>query len=149
VARARLDSLDTQILAILRDDGRCSASEVGRRVNLSPAAAQRRIEKLEALGVIRGYRAEVDETKLGGVVEAFIELRFEGRTEVDEITASLTGIPELVEAFTIAGDPDALVRVRVAELGELKRVVDRIRRTGKVTSTKTLVVLGEAPADSG
>jgi hypothetical protein len=41
------------------------------------------------------------------------------------------------------------VRVRVAELGELKRVVDRIRRTGKVTSTKTLVVLGEAPADSG
>jgi DNA-binding Lrp family transcriptional regulator len=149
VARTAFDELDGRILALLREDGRCSASEVGRRVNLSPAAAQRRIDKLERLGVIRGYRAVIDQTKLGTVVEAFIELRFEGRTQVDEITRALQGIPELVEAFTIAGDPDALVRVRVSELDQLKQVVDRIRRTGKVTSTKTLVVLGASPASGG
>jgi Lrp/AsnC family leucine-responsive transcriptional regulator len=139
--RTVLDATDERVLELLVADGRRSASEVGRRVNLSPAAAKRRIDRLERLGVIGGYRALIDHSKLGNVVEAFIELRFEGRTQVDEITSTLVDIPELVEAFTIAGDPDALVRVRVAELHQLKQVVDRIRRTGKVTSTKTLVVL--------
>jgi len=140
--RKTLDRTDERILELLVEDGRRSASEIGRHVNLSPAAAKRRIDKLEELGVIGGYRAVVDHTKLGSVIEAFIELRFEGRTQVDEINSALIDIPELVEAFTIAGDPDALVRIRVAELDQLKQVVDRIRRTGKVTSTKTLVVLG-------
>jgi Lrp/AsnC family leucine-responsive transcriptional regulator len=140
--RTALDVTDNRILELLIADGRRSASEVGRRVNLSPAAAKRRIDRLEALGIIVGYRAVIDHTKLGNVIEAFIELRFGGRTQVDEIDSAFTDIPEVVEAFTIAGDPDALLRLRVGELDHLKGVIDHIRRTGKVTGTKTLIVLG-------
>lgn len=144
MARTDLDPVDEQILELLVQDGRRSASELGRQVGLSPAAAKRRIDRLEHLGVIAGYRAVLDHARLGSLIEAFVELRFAGTTQVDDIEAAVAGMPEVVEAFTTAGDPDALVRVRAADLDHLKRVVDRIRRTGKVTGTKTLIVLGSA-----
>ena len=140
--RADLDAIDEEILRLLVDDGRRSASEVGRQVGLSPAAAKRRIDRLEALGVINGYTALLDHAKLGSDIEAFTELRFAGKTQVDDIDGTVADLPELVESFTVAGDPDALVRLRVTDLDHLKRVVDRIRRSGRVTGTKTLIVLG-------
>lgn len=140
--RRKLDGTDEQILELLVQDGRRSASEVGRLVGLSPAAAKRRIDRLEAIGVITGYTAMVDHAKLGGEIEAFAELRFQGSTQVGEIDEAFAGLPELVESFTVAGDPDALVRLRVTDLDHLKRVIDRVRRTAKITGTKTLIVLG-------
>jgi Lrp/AsnC family transcriptional regulator, leucine-responsive regulatory protein len=142
VPRKDLDDLDERILELLVQDGRRSASDVGRAVGLSPAAAKRRIDRLEQLGVIRGYRAVLDHARLGSQIEAFVELRFAGATQVDDIESVAAGLPEVIEAFTTAGDPDALVRVRATDLDHLKRVVDRIRRSGKVTGTKTLIVLG-------
>jgi DNA-binding Lrp family transcriptional regulator len=91
---------------------------------------------------VTGYTATIDYAKLGGLVEAFVELRFAGATQVDDIDRTFTDVPEVVEAFTTAGDPDALARIRVRDLDHLKHVVDRIRRTGRVTGTKTLIVLG-------
>jgi DNA-binding Lrp family transcriptional regulator len=142
VPRADLDATDEEILRLLVDDGRRSASEVGRQVGLSPAAAKRRIDRLETLGIIKGYTALLDHAKLGSDIEAFTELSFAGKTQVDDIDGTVADLPELVESFTVAGDPDALVRLRVTDLDHLKRVVDRIRRSGKVTGTKTLIVLG-------
>ena len=139
--REGLDATDQRILGLLVADARLSASEIGRRVGLSPAAAKRRIDRLEAEGVIIGYRAVLDHGTLDGTIEAFVELRFAGETQVDDIE-STADIPEVIEAFTTAGDPDALARIRVHDLEHLKRVVDRIRRTGRVTGTKTLIVLG-------
>jgi Lrp/AsnC family transcriptional regulator, leucine-responsive regulatory protein len=148
MTRTDLDPVDEQILELLVEDGRRSASEVGRRVGLSPAAAKRRIDRLEQVGFIRGYRAVLDHARLGSQIEAFVELRFAGATQVDDIEAVAAGLTEVVEAFTTAGDPDALVRVRATDLDHLKRVVDRIRRTGKITGTKTLIVLGASRARS-
>jgi Lrp/AsnC family leucine-responsive transcriptional regulator len=145
VARDQLDSIDEGIISLLTADARLSASEIGRRVGLSPAATKRRIDRLENTGVITGYHATLDGSKMDGSVEAFIELRFAGETQVDDIE-STASIPEVIEAFTTAGDPDALARIRVHDLEHLKQVVDRIRRTGRVTGTKTLIVLGSASA---
>ena len=142
VARAHLDPTDEAILALLVEDGRRSASEVGRRVGLSPAAAKRRIDRLEESGVVTGYTAIIDHTKLGSEIEAFAEVRFQAGAQVGDIDEAFTTLPELVESFTTAGDPDGLVRLRVTDLDHLKRVIDRIRRTGQVVGTKTLIVLG-------
>jgi DNA-binding Lrp family transcriptional regulator len=137
-----LDAVDQRILAMLVEDARRSASEIGRRVSLSPAAAKRRIDRLERIGVIRGYTAIVDHASMGAHLEAFTELRFRGDTQVDDIDRAVADLPELVQSFTIAGDPDALVHLRVRDVDHLKRVIDRIRRSGVVTGTKTLIVLG-------
>ncbi len=144
--RTDLDAVDRRILELLVEDGRRSASDVGRTVGLSPAAAKRRIDRLERIGVIGGYRAVLDHAQLGSEIEAFIELRFAGTTQVGDIEGAVSGLTEVVEAFTTAGDPDALVRVRATDLDHLKRIVDRIRRTGVVTGTKTLIVLGTSAA---
>ena len=140
--RKSLDVVDRRIVDLLVEEGRRSASEVGRLVNLSPAAAKRRIDRLEADGIIRGYTAIVDHASMGVTLEAFTELRFAGSTQVGDIDAAVADLPEVVESFTISGDPDALVRLRVRDVDHLKRVIDRIRRTGIVTGTKTLIVLG-------
>lgn len=139
--RSVLDNVDRDIVELLLADGRRSASEIGRRVGLSPAAAKRRIDRLESTGIITGYTAVLDHTQLGNYIEAFTELRFAGKTQVADIAGTVADLPEVVEAFTIAGDPDALVRLRVTDLDHLKQVIDRIRRSGKVTGTKTLIVL--------
>jgi DNA-binding Lrp family transcriptional regulator len=153
VARQDLDPLDERILELLVEDGRRSASELGRLINLSPAAAKRRIDRLEQIGYIRGYTAILDHQMLGGQLEAFSELRFAPGTQVDEVDSAVADLPELVESFTLAGDPDALVRLRVADVDHLKRVLDRIRRgqrgSAKIINTKTLIVLGSRTGAAG
>ncbi len=152
--RPILDETDRSILAALVEDARRSASEIGRAVGLSPPAAKRRINRLEREGVIRGYAAVLNHGLLGESIEGFIELRFAAGTQVADIDTAVTDLPEVLESFTLAGDPDALVRVRVRDLEHLKNVVDRIRRGRrggpKILTTRTIIVLGktEAPGES-
>jgi DNA-binding Lrp family transcriptional regulator len=146
VARADLDTLDREILELLVADARRSASDIGRTIGLSPAAVKRRIDRLEELGFIRGYTTVLDHQLMGAHLEAFSELRFAPGTLVEEIDAAVADLPELVESFTLAGDPDALLRLRVHDVDHLKRVIDRVRRgqrgSATIINTKTLIVLG-------
>lgn len=146
MAKPTIDATDRQIVDALVEDARRSASEVGRLVGLSPPSAKRRIDRLEAMGLIQGYTATLDHRVAGEQIEAFIELRFAPGTQVAEVDQAVIDLPEVVESFTLAGDPDALARVRVRDLEHLKNVVDRIRRGGrnpaKVLTTRTVIVLG-------
>jgi Lrp/AsnC family leucine-responsive transcriptional regulator len=137
----QLDGTDMEIIQLLRADARRTLSDIGGRVSLSAPAVKRRIDRLEALGVITGYTAILDQSKLGRPLEAFTELRFVGTTRVEEIAGIAHDLPEVQAVFTTAGDPDALVWIRVKDVKDLTRVVDRLRRTGAVTGTKTLMVL--------
>lgn len=137
-----LDGTDLEILALLQADGRRSVADMATRVTLSAPAVKRRIDRLERNGVITGYTALVDHAALGRPLEAFCELRFSGTTRVGDIASIGQGIPEVHAVFTMAGDPDALVWIRVRDVSDLRRVIDLLRRSGKVTGTKTLMVLG-------
>jgi DNA-binding Lrp family transcriptional regulator len=136
-----LDGTDREIVALLREDARRTLSDIGKRVSLSAPAVKRRIDRLEQLGVIVGYTAVVDEAKVGRPLEAFTELRFRGDTKVADIAGVARGLPEVQAVFTVAGDPDALVWMRVKDVKDLTRVIDQLRRSGQVTGTKTLMVL--------
>jgi Lrp/AsnC family leucine-responsive transcriptional regulator len=131
-----------EIVDLLQADGRRTFADIAARVSLSSPAVKRRIERLENLGVITGYTTLVDHAKLGRPLEAFTELRFAGATKVDDIAGVANGVPEVQAVFTMAGDPDGLVWLRVRDVEHLKSVVDRLRRSGNVTGTKTLMVLG-------
>jgi Lrp/AsnC family transcriptional regulator, leucine-responsive regulatory protein len=139
--REGVDEIDKAILALLREDARRTIADIAAGVSLSPAPVKRRIDRMERLGVIAGYTVRVDPSKIGPTFEAFTELRFAGDTNVDEILEAATSIPEVREAYMIAGDPDALLRLRVEDMAHLQQVVNHLRRSGKVTGTKTLMVL--------
>ncbi len=137
-----VDGTDLEIVDLLVRDGRRTLAAIGASVNLSAPAVKRRIDRLEELGVITGYTARVDPAKLGRPIEAFTELRFAGTTKVAEIAGVARDLVEVDAVHTIAGDPDALVHLRVRDVADLTRVIDLIRRSGNVTGTKTLIVLG-------
>lgn len=137
----QLDGTDREIIDLLVRDGRLTLAEIGKTVSLSAPAVKRRLDRLEQEGVITGYTARIDHAKLGRTIEAFTELRFAGRTKVADIAGVAADLPEVEAIHTIAGDPDALVHLRVRDVADLTRVIDLLRRTGKVTGTKTLIVL--------
>ncbi|GAA4670094.1 Lrp/AsnC family transcriptional regulator [Amycolatopsis dongchuanensis] len=136
-----LDATDREILALLREDARRTLSDIAARVTLSTAAVKRRIDRLQQEGVIVGFTVQVDHAKLGWGVEAFTQLRFFGTTHVDEIVRTTTRMPEAQAVFTIAGDTDALVWLRVRDMRHLQDTLDELRRSHHITSTKTLMVL--------
>lgn len=140
-SRFDIDQVDAQIVAILRKDARATFGAIGEQVDLSGSAVRRRIDRLEQQGVIKGYTAIVDDSRLGNPLEAFAELSFAGNSRVSDIVGVGAGIPEVEAVFTTAGDPDALVWIRVRDVSHLTAVIDRLRRSGKVTRTKTLMVL--------
>jgi Lrp/AsnC family transcriptional regulator, leucine-responsive regulatory protein len=137
-----LDAIDRRILDLLAENARRTLGDIGERVGLSAPAVKRRIDRLEGAGVILGYTTRVDHAKLGRPLEAFTEVRFSGDARVDAIAAIADEIAEVQAVFTIAGDPDALAWIRVSDVHELKRVIDRLRNSGDVIGTKTLIVLG-------
>jgi Lrp/AsnC family transcriptional regulator, leucine-responsive regulatory protein len=143
-----LDATDLEIVQLLREDARRTLADVGERVSLSAPAVKRRVDRLERDGVIVGYTALVDHALLGRPLQAFTELRFAGNLPVDQIAGIADDIPEVQTLFTTAGDPDALAWIRVRDVDDLKRVIDLLRRSGRVTGTKTLMVLGSSSPDA-
>lgn len=137
----QLDHIDDQLLELLKRDARTRLADLGAQVNLSASAVKRRIDRLEAAGIITGYTIRIDQSRLGRQLEAFAELRFAGDTKVADIKGVAAGLPEVQAVFTTAGDPDALVWIRVKDVNDLTRVIDLLRRSGRVTGTKTLMVL--------
>jgi Lrp/AsnC family transcriptional regulator, leucine-responsive regulatory protein len=140
--RAIVDATDLEILELLRQNARSTYGEIGMQVGLSAPSVKRRMDRLQADGVIVAFTVVVDHARLGRPIEAFVELRFSGDARVDEIASIGDGIPEVLGVFTVAGDPDALAWLRVSDVHDLRRVVDQVRRAGNVIGTKTMMVLG-------
>jgi DNA-binding Lrp family transcriptional regulator len=137
----RLDDLDRKILDVLQREGRATLAEVGAAVGLSPSAVKRRVDRLERAGVIVGYAAIVDPQAVGDRLEAFVELYCADTVTPSDLLASVSGLPVVVAAHTVAGDADAIVRVRVEGIEELERIIEVLRRDPKVMRTRTMVAL--------
>jgi DNA-binding Lrp family transcriptional regulator len=137
----RLDEIDHHIVARLLKDARASYSQVGERVGLSAPAVKRRVDRLRREGVITGYAAVVDPGALGWATEAFVELFCTGRTSPDEIHASVRGHPEVVAAYTVTGEANALVHLRARDTQHLEEVLERLRGEPNIVQTKTSIVL--------
>lgn len=137
-----IDDVDSALLRLLHEDGRRTFADMAAQVGLSTAATKRRVDRLRETGVITGFTVQVDHKKLGWAVEAFSEVRYAGTTNVSDIVETASRQPEVQAVYTVAGDLDALVQVRVRDLEHLQEVIDRLRRTGTITGTRTLMVLG-------
>jgi Lrp/AsnC family leucine-responsive transcriptional regulator len=135
-----VDDIDRQIVDLLRTDARLPFSDLARRVGLSTAPVSRRVARLEAQGVIKGYVAVIDDGATGEL-DAFTEIRLTGSTDTRQIEEIARQVPEVQQYFTISGDPDALLRFRVRNVEHLQNVVNAIRATGLVAGTKTLIVM--------
>src|SRR5690242_18993433 len=105
-----MDDVDRKILAELQQDGRLTVTELAARVRLSVSPCHRRLRELERSGAISGYRAVVDPGAVGLTFEAlvFVSMRQEDRDTVAEFEKALAGIPHVIDAQRLFGEPDYL-----------------------------------------
>lgn len=136
-----LDPVDRRILELLGRDGRASYAEIGLLVNLSATAVKRRVDRLRERGVVRGFTVVLDQGALHWETEAFVEVFCRERTSPEEILSSLRQFPEVVAAWTVTGDADALVHLRASDTRHLETVIERIRRERGVQRSRSSVVL--------
>jgi len=137
----QIDDVDQRIIASLVADARASYAEIGSVVSLSAPAVKRRIDRLRATGVIRGYTALIDPAAIGWTTEAFVELFCTGRTTPAQIALAARRHPEVVGAYTVSGEADALVHLRAADIGHLEQAIERLRAEPFITSTRSTIVL--------
>ncbi|MGC5701854.1 Lrp/AsnC family transcriptional regulator [Pseudomonas sp. NFXW11] len=135
-----MDKYDRMLLASLLENGRASYAELARKVNLSAPAVAERVAKLEASGVISGYQAKVDLSKIGLPIQCVIELRLTqqgSQKHYDE----LIKIPQLTECHRVTGDACVVMQAAVGSMPELEALINRVARYG---SSKTSIVLSSA-----
>jgi Lrp/AsnC family transcriptional regulator, leucine-responsive regulatory protein len=137
----RMDGTDRQIVALLVEDGRRPYGDIAKRVSLSAPAVKRRVDRLRASGALRGFTAVLDHASLGATTEALVELFFAPGTLLDEVARTLERHPEVVEAWSVTGEPDAVARVRTQDNADLERVIMEIQKEGPVERTRSQVVL--------
>src|SRR5438067_509130 len=136
-----MDAIDAQIIALMRDNSRRSFHDIGGRVALSAPAVKRRVDRLQARGVIKGYTAVVDPAAMGWSTHAFVALFCEGRISAAEVRAAVEAHPEVVAAYTVAGEASAILHVRAEDTAHLEAALERIRDFEGVVRTQTQVIL--------
>lgn len=136
-----MDDPDRQILALLVEDGRRTYDDIGRRVSLSAPAVKRRVDRLRREGALRGFTAVIDHAAFGDSTEALVELFFAPGTLLDQVAETLRAHPEVVEAWSVTGEADAIARVRTHDNAHLEQVIMELQRDGLVERTRSQVVL--------
>ncbi|MBA2239947.1 MAG: Lrp/AsnC family transcriptional regulator [Solirubrobacterales bacterium] len=136
-----MDAVDRRILALLMEDGRRTYGNVGERVSLSAPAVKRRVDRMRATGALEGFTAVVDHSALGASTEALVEMFFRSGTTLGEVAEVLREHPEVVEAWSVTGEADAIARVRTADNADLERLIIDLQRDGLVQRTRSQVVM--------
>lgn len=136
-----MDETDRVIVALLRENARRSYQDIGSHVHLSAPAVKRRVDRLEADGVILGYTAIVDPPTFGWHAEAFVDLYCEGKMPGEAIKRAVEREPGVVAAHTVAGEASALLHVMALDTKDLEQTLERIRAVDGISRTVTEVVL--------
>jgi DNA-binding Lrp family transcriptional regulator len=144
-----MDAQDRQIIALLVEDGRRTYDDIAGRVALSAPAVKRRVDRLRARGTLQGFTAVVDPGALGDSTEALIELFYAPGTLLDAVAHTLRGHPEVVEAWSVTGEADAIARVRTQSNADLERLIMDLQRDGLVQRTRSQVVMSRLVSRPG
>jgi Lrp/AsnC family leucine-responsive transcriptional regulator len=132
-----LDATGWRLLRELQQDGRASFTELARRVGLSTPAVAERVRNLEAAGIVRGYRAEIDLAKVGLPILAVVRMSVMGDV-LGRITAMARDLPEVLECHRATGADSFIMKVAVSSVEHLENLIDRLTPFG---TTSTSIVL--------
>jgi DNA-binding Lrp family transcriptional regulator len=119
-----VDDTDVEILRILQGDGRISNVDLAGKVHLSPSACLRRVQQLEANGLISGYTAQIDEGALGRRLSIFVDITLEKQTEeyLSRFEGAVRHCAEVMECYLMSGQSDYLLRVVAKDAEDYERL---------------------------
>ena len=145
-ASRELDRVDRQILSLLQQDGRIAVAELARQVHLTLTPCIERVRRLEREGYIEGYFARLSAARLGQSLLAFTEVTLDHTTPdvFERFKAAIAPVEEIIECHMVAGGFDYLIKTRVRDLEEYRRVLgERIVAVRGVRHTQTYFVMEE------
>jgi DNA-binding Lrp family transcriptional regulator len=145
---AGMDAIDLAIVRLLARDGRLSQEQLARRVRLSRPAVHQRVKRLEAAGVLKGYRAVLDWAAVGKPLTAFVFVRT-GGAGCTAVGPAILGLGDedafVEECHRVTGEWCLLVKARAASPLALQDLLDRVRAVAGVQATMTTLALSTLP----
>jgi Lrp/AsnC family leucine-responsive transcriptional regulator len=133
--------VDEQLISLLRANGRASYAELARQVGLSAPSVHERVGKLEAAGVITGYRAVVDPAAVGLGVTALVGVIESDQVDDTGLEEALAALPPVEDCWRVAGSEGYVLKVRVPDIRALEDTISALNRIRGVARTRTTVVL--------
>ncbi|WP_304608325.1 Lrp/AsnC family transcriptional regulator [Isoptericola luteus] len=134
------DDVDRVLVRALQTDGRATLSALASASGLSQSAVQARVRKLEARGVITGYRAVVDPESVGLPITAYVEIAPLDQSQEDDAPERLRGVAGIEACWSVAGNANYLLLVRVPSPSALEDLLGVIRREARVSTRSTIVL---------
>lgn len=132
-----IDDIDIKLLTLLQLNARTSYAELGRQVGLTTPAVVERVRKLEDAQIITGYRAEIDTTRVGFPITAFIRMSITG-VDYSNIIEVVQESSEVLECHRGTGGDSFIMKVAVGSIEHLQQVIDRLVPYGITTTTIVL-----------
>ena len=135
-----MDSVDQQLLALLRIDARTSIAELAKKLGVSRATIRNRIRRLEESGLIIGYGVRLSSDNISDGIRAWTSIAIEG-DRTSEVVRILLGEPAIASLHDTNGRWDLLAEVRATSIGELSAVLERVRKIKGIETTETSIHL--------
>jgi Lrp/AsnC family leucine-responsive transcriptional regulator len=140
-----MDETDSEILRLLREDGRLSWRDLGAQVGLSANAAADRVRRLRHDGVIRGFVALVDPAAGGRNLEALVGITLSPGVDSDQFAVEASRLAQVIEVLHLTGAPDYQLRVACKDTAELDTLLRTLRLRHGAADTETTIVLRSGP----
>jgi Lrp/AsnC family leucine-responsive transcriptional regulator len=140
-----VDRTDSEILRLLREDGRLSWRDLGAAVGLSANAAADRVRRLRNEGVIRGFVALIDPAAGGRNLEALVGITLSPGVDSDHFAIEASQLTQVIEVLHLTGAPDYQLRVACKDTAELDTLLRTLRVRHGAADTETTIVLRSGP----
>ena len=136
------NELDEKILECLKQDGRATHADIGREVGITGPAVFARVRRMEESGLIRGYRADIDPSKMGFPLTAFVRVTTRPiKVETDSFEPFVWSESRIIECHDVAGEDTFILKVRCASPEDLRDLLMCIRARPQVIRTASSVAL--------
>lgn len=142
----QLDAIDIKIIRALQSDGKMTIGDLAEQVGLSASPCARRVRILEQAGIIKGYSAVIDQTKVGLPISAFASIKLERQREedLDRFAQAVAKWPEVVDCYLMTGQRDYLMRIVARDLEAYEQFLkQKLTRLDGVASIETSFALGQ------
>ncbi len=145
-----MDRTDYKMLDILQKRGRISSADLAKEINLSPTPCLKRLRKLENSGIIKGYKADLDASKLGFNISSLVLIKMADNTResVNAFTEAVRKVPSITECYMSTGRVDYVARVFAKDFADYEAILrDDIARLPNIKDMETLFLFSNCVPD--
>ncbi|MFD2034840.1 Lrp/AsnC ligand binding domain-containing protein [Belliella marina] len=139
-----IDNVDLKIISLLNDDAKTPYTEIAKKVFVSSGTVHVRMRKLEDMGIVKSATLNIDFSKLGYDISAFLGIYLEKSSLYDTVIENLKQIPEVINAYYTTGNYSIFAKIICKDTNHLRTVLDNIQKVEGIDRTETLIVLEES-----